>query len=47
MLFVWSLLNYFGARRHSTVSIAVMYWHFVTAVWVAVFFTFYLTPYLM
>ncbi len=46
MLFVWTLLNYFGARRHSTVSIAVMYWHFVTAVWVAVFLTFYVTPYL-
>lgn len=46
LLFVWSCLDYFGARRHSTVSIAVMYWHFVTAVWVAVFFTFYVTPYL-
>lgn len=46
MLFWWACLDYFGARRHSTVSIAVMYWHFVTAVWVAVFFTFYVTPYL-
>lgn len=46
MLFIWSALRYFGVRRHSTVSIAVMYWHFVTAVWVAVFFTFYVTPYL-
>ncbi len=46
MLFVWTLLGYFGARRHSTVSIAVMYWHFVTAVWVAVFLTFYVSPYL-
>ena len=44
MLFVWTLRRYFGARRHSAVSIAVMYWHFVTAVWVAVFFTFYVTP---
>ncbi len=46
MLFVWTLLGYFGVRRHSTVAIAVMYWHFVTAVWVAVFLTFYVTPYL-
>ncbi|MGE5115434.1 MAG: cytochrome c oxidase subunit 3 [Betaproteobacteria bacterium] len=46
MLFVWSSLGYFGVRRHSTVSIAVMYWHFVTVVWIAVFFTFYVTPYL-
>ncbi|MEO7336515.1 MAG: cytochrome c oxidase subunit 3 [Caldimonas sp.] len=46
MLFVWTLLGYFGQRRHSAVSIAVMYWHFVGAVWVAVFLTFYVTPYL-
>ncbi|MEP7245343.1 MAG: cytochrome c oxidase subunit 3 [Gammaproteobacteria bacterium] len=46
MLFVWTILGYFGVRRHSTVAIAVMYWHFVTAVWVAVFLTFYVTPYL-
>ena len=45
-LFGWTLLDYFGARRHSTVSIAVMYWHFVTAVWIAVFFTFYVMPHL-
>lgn len=46
MLFVWTLLHYFGKRRHSALSIAVMYWHFVTVVWIAVFFTFYITPYL-
>jgi cytochrome c oxidase subunit 3 len=46
MLFVWTLLGYFGVRRHSTVSIAVVYWHFVTAVWAAVFLTFYVSPYL-
>lgn len=46
MLFVWTLLGYFGARRHSTVSIAVMYWHFVAAVWIAVFLSFYAVPYL-
>lgn len=47
MLFVWTVLGYFGVRRHSTVAIAVMYWHFVTAVWVAVFLTFYVSPYLV
>lgn len=46
MLFVWTLLGYFGVRRHSTVAIAVMYWHFVTVVWVAVFLTFYVSPFL-
>jgi cytochrome c oxidase subunit III len=44
MLLVWTMLGYFGVRRHSTVSIAVMYWHFVTIVWIAVFLTFYITP---
>ena len=47
MLFVWTLLGYFGVRRHSTVAIAVLYWHFVTVVWGAVFLTFYATPYLV
>ena len=46
MLFVWGLFGYFGQRRHSTVSIGVMYWHFVTVVWIAVFITFYITPFL-
>ncbi len=45
-LFLWTALDYFGARRHSAVSIGVIYWHFVTIVWVAVFTTFYVTPYL-
>jgi len=44
MLFVWTLLGYFGVRRHSTVSIAVLYWHFVTIVCIAVFLTFYIAP---
>lgn len=44
MLVVWTALGYFGARRHSTVSIAVMYWHFVAAVWVAVFLGLYVAP---
>ena len=31
-------------RQASTVSIAVLYWHFVTIVWIAVFLTFYIAP---
>lgn len=46
VLFVWTLLGYFDERRHSGLSIGVIYWHFVTAVWFAVFTTFYVTPYL-
>lgn len=43
---VWCWRGYFGPHRHSYVSIAAIYWHFVDVVWLAVFFTFYITPYL-
>jgi cytochrome c oxidase subunit 3 len=46
MLTVWSAMGYFGPIRHSHVSIGAAYWHFVDAVWIAVFFTFYITPHL-
>lgn len=45
-LFVWTMLGCFGERRHSTVSIGVVYWHFVTVVWLFVFATFDIAPYL-
>jgi heme/copper-type cytochrome/quinol oxidase subunit 3 len=41
---VWSSLGYFGPVRSAPVTIAAIYWHFVDAVWIVVFFTFYLTP---
>ena len=44
-LLVWAAIGYFDARRHSIVSIGVMYWHFVTAVWLAVFASFYIMPF--
>ncbi len=44
-LFAWTALGYFGARRHSAVSIGVMYWHFVTVVWIGVFAIYYAMPY--
>jgi cytochrome c oxidase subunit III len=46
VLGLWTALGYFGQRRHSAVSIGVIYWHFVTVVWLFVFFTFYVMPYL-
>jgi len=45
-LTAWGLLGYFTERRHIAVSIGVAYWHFVDAIWLTVFFTFYVTPYL-
>ena len=43
---VWSFLGYFGPARSAPVTIAAIYWHFVDAVWLFVFATYYLTPYL-
>jgi cytochrome c oxidase subunit 3 len=42
----WAVAGYFGPRRYAHVMIASIYWHFVDAVWLAVFFTFYVAPYL-
>ena len=44
VLLLWTAFGYFTADRHSAASIGVMYWHFVPIVWLAVFFTFYITP---
>jgi cytochrome c oxidase subunit 3 len=46
VLLIWSQLGYFDARRNVPVAIGAIYWHFVDAVWLAVFFTIYVTPYL-
>lgn len=45
-LIVWSALGYFDRERMAPISIGSIYWHFVDVVWLAVFFTFYVTPYL-
>jgi cytochrome c oxidase subunit 3 len=45
-LFLWSVLGMFDRWRHAPVSIGAVYWHFVDAVWLAVFLTFYVTPHL-
>jgi heme/copper-type cytochrome/quinol oxidase subunit 3 len=42
----WSALGYFGPVRHVPVTIAAVYWYFVTVMWLPIFFTLYLSPYL-
>jgi len=46
MILIWSGLGYFSPRRNAPVLIASAYWHFVDVVWLFVFTTFYITPYL-
>ncbi len=43
---LWTALGKFDAHRRDPISIAAFYWHFVDVVWVAVFTTIYVTPYL-
>ena len=43
-LALWCALGYFNRIRSAPVSIGAIYWHFVDAVWLVLFFTFYITP---
>jgi cytochrome c oxidase subunit III len=45
-IFLWTALDYFSPRRRLSVSAGVLYWHFVDIVWIFLFTTFYITPYL-
>lgn len=43
-LLLWAGLGYFSSRRHAALSIGILYWHFVDAVWLAVFSALFLAP---
>lgn len=43
---LWSALGFFGPLRHAPVPTTALYWYFVTLIWLALFFTLYITPYL-
>ncbi|KRB86562.1 hypothetical protein ASE00_07690 [Sphingomonas sp. Root710] len=45
-MFGWTAAGFFSPRRRIVVSVGVLYWHFVDIVWLFVFTTYYLTPYL-
>jgi heme/copper-type cytochrome/quinol oxidase subunit 3 len=45
MVLVWTGLGYFDRIRHAPVAITVVYWYFVAAIWIGVFFTLTCTPY--
>ena len=46
LLLVWTALGYFDERRYATFTIGSLYWHFVDVVWLFIFSTFFLLPYL-
>lgn len=43
-LAIWTALGYFDQIRHAPIPIGGIYWHFVDAVWIAVFSSLYLAP---
>jgi heme/copper-type cytochrome/quinol oxidase subunit 3 len=43
---LWTALGYFSARRSIVVAASALYWYFITVVWLAIFVTFYISPYL-
>ncbi len=45
-LILWTSLGYFSARRSVVVTASALYWYFVTVIWLAIFVTFYISPYL-
>lgn len=46
LLLVWISLDYFSDKRYAALSIGGAYWHFVDVVWLFVFTTLYVFPYL-
>jgi cytochrome c oxidase subunit III len=47
MLLIWTALGYFDEKRCLALSIGGLYWHFVDAVWLFIFSTLYLSPYIL
>ena len=46
LLLVWISFRYFDEERHAAITIGGIYWHFVDIVWLFVFSTLYLFPYI-
>ncbi len=45
-LLTWNLMKRFDRGWHLEVSVAIVYWHFVDLVWIAVYSALYLSPHL-
>jgi len=45
-IFLWSAAGYFTPTRCTPVLVSSLYWHFVDVVWLFVFTSFYLAPYI-
>ena len=47
MLLIWTAMGYFDERRSAALKIGSLYWHFVDAVWIFIFATLYVTPFIL
>ncbi|GAB2907760.1 cytochrome c oxidase subunit 3 [Paralcaligenes ginsengisoli] len=45
-LLIWTSLGYFDDKRCAALRIGGLYWHFVDIVWLFIFTTLYITPFL-
>jgi heme/copper-type cytochrome/quinol oxidase subunit 3 len=45
VVLVWTVLGYFDRVRYAPITITAVYWYFVAAIWIGVFFTLTCTPY--
>ena len=45
-MMVWSGMGYISPQRYVPISVAAMYWYFLVLVWIAIFITLYLLPYI-
>jgi cytochrome c oxidase subunit III len=46
-LLMWTALGYFDRERSAALTIGGLYWHFVDVVWLFIFATLYLSPYVL
>ena len=46
LLFAWTAMDYFSPERRIVFTNGSYYWHFVDAIWLLVFISYYITPYL-
>lgn len=45
MLLIWTALGYFDRVRHVPIAVGSLYWYFLAATWLSVFFVINVTPY--
>lgn len=45
-MIIWTAMGHIAEQRFSAINIAAMYWYFIVGIWIAVFITLYILPYI-